>query len=60
MKEWELVGCIADLKEANCRQSLALETIVALLIEKGVFTGAEFAHKAQALDLVAELACRRP
>ena len=60
MKAWELVGHIADLKEADCRQSLALEAIVELLVEKGVFTREEFVRKARALDLIAELACRHP
>lgn len=60
MKQWELVGHIADLKDADCQQSLALETLVELLVEKGVFTRQEFARKAQALDLIAGFACRRP
>lgn len=59
MKQLELIGQIADLKETDCHQSLALETLIELLIEKGVFTRQEFARKAQALDLLAELACQQ-
>lgn len=59
MKQLELIGQIADLKETDCHQSLALETLIELLIEKGVFTRQEFSRKAQALDLLAELACQQ-
>lgn len=50
MSTLEIVGQIADLKETDYKNTLALATLIELLIDKGLFTRQEFAHKAAELD----------
>jgi len=50
MSTLEIVAQIADLKEVDYKNTLALATLIELLIEKGLFTRQEFARKAAELD----------
>lgn len=45
-----LAGKLADLKEEHYRNTLALCTLIELLVDKGLFTREEIAAKAQELD----------
>ncbi len=49
----EIFAGLADLKEADYKQTLAIATIIELFIEKGLFTRQEFGAKAAALDRTA-------
>jgi hypothetical protein len=44
---------IADLKDVDYRNTLAICTLIELLCERGLIGRAEFARRAQALDLAA-------
>lgn len=46
----EIAGHIADLKDTDYRNTLAVAVLVELLIEKDVFTREEFALKARELE----------
>lgn len=46
----EIAGHIADLKDTDYRNTLAVAVLVELLIDKGVFTREEFALKARELE----------
>ncbi|MFD0621370.1 MULTISPECIES: hypothetical protein [Paenibacillus] len=45
-----LVAKLADLKEEHYRNTLALCTLIELLVDKGLFTREEIAAKANELD----------
>jgi hypothetical protein len=45
-----VVGAIADLKEIAYKNTLAVTTLIDLLIEKGLITHTEIAERAQKLD----------
>lgn len=49
----EMIAGLADLKEADYKQTLAISTLIELLIEKGLFTRQEFGAKAAILDQAA-------
>jgi hypothetical protein len=49
-----LAAQLADVKEVEYRNTLALASLIELLVEKGVLRRGELATKAQALDRVAE------
>ncbi|AOY75432.1 hypothetical protein [Clostridium formicaceticum] len=46
----DLIGQISDMKNIDYRNTLAIATLVELLIEKNIITRQEFARKAQRLD----------
>lgn len=50
MSTLEIVAQIADLKEIDYKNTLALAALIELLIDKGLFSRQEFAHKAAELD----------
>lgn len=50
----EMVGQIADLKEVDYKNTLAVATLIELLIEKGIITRGEFSQKARELELATE------
>ena len=50
----EMVGQIADLKEVDYKNTLAVATLIELLIEKGIITRSEFSQKARELELATE------
>lgn len=47
---------IADLKEVDYRNTLAVAALIELLVEKGILTREELAEKAGALDRLADMA----
>lgn len=46
----QLIGKLADMKEEHYRNTLALCTLIELLVDKGIFTREEIAAKANELD----------
>ncbi len=52
MKENEInvISQLADLKDTDYKNTLAITTLIELFIEKGLFTREEFAHQAQLLE----------
>ncbi|MCE5286485.1 MAG: hypothetical protein LLG02_11660 [Pelosinus sp.] len=46
----EIMGQIADLKDVDYRNTLAISVLIELLIEQGLFTKAQFAQKAHELE----------
>jgi hypothetical protein len=46
----EIMGQIADLKDVDYRNTLAISVLIELLIEKGLFSRQEFAQKAHQLE----------
>jgi hypothetical protein len=57
----EIMGQIADLKDIDYRNTLAISVLIELLIEQGLFTRKQFAQKARELETQswAELMSRR-
>jgi len=57
----EIFGQIADLKDADYKNTLAIAVLIELLIDKNLFSRQEFAVKARELECatVAELALKR-
>ena len=50
MADIDLYAQIGDLKEIDYRNTLAIATLIELLIDKGLLNRAEFAQAAQKLD----------
>ncbi|MDP4096423.1 hypothetical protein OIN60_06530 [Paenibacillus sp. P96] len=50
MEEVGMVAKLADLKEDHYRNTLALSTLIELLVDKGVLTREEVEQKAAELD----------
>ncbi|OPA79049.1 hypothetical protein BVG16_08065 [Paenibacillus selenitireducens] len=48
----QIVGKLADLKEEHYRNTLALCTLIELLVDKGLFTREEIAAKANEIDQI--------
>ncbi|SHK37723.1 hypothetical protein [Paramaledivibacter caminithermalis] len=46
----DIYAKIGDLKDIDYRNTLAIATLVELLVEKGIITRQEFSHKAYILD----------
>jgi hypothetical protein len=46
----DIIGQIADLKDTDYKNTLALATLIELLAAKGLFSKQEFARKAHELD----------
>ncbi|HEY3367565.1 MAG TPA: hypothetical protein VGK74_21110 [Symbiobacteriaceae bacterium] len=49
-QEIDLIAAIADMKTVDYRNTLALATLIDLLVQKGLFTREEFAQRAQQLE----------
>jgi len=45
MNHIDMIGQIADLKDIDYKNTLAISVLIELLIDKGLFTRQEFAHK---------------
>ncbi|SFL45750.1 hypothetical protein [Pelosinus propionicus] len=45
-----VIGQIADLKDTDYKNTLAITVLIDLLIDKKIFTREEFARKARELD----------
>ena len=50
MNQIDMVGQIGDLKEVDYRNTLAIATLIEILIEKNIITRLEFARKSYYLD----------
>ncbi len=50
MEKLDIIAQISDLKELDYQNTLAVATLIELLIEKKIFTKQEFAKKAYDLD----------
>lgn len=46
----ELAGQIADMKDTDYKNTLAIAVLMELLIDKGIFSRDEFAQKARSLE----------
>lgn len=46
----DMIGQLADLKDVDYRNTMAISTLIELLIEKGVFSRQDFARKALELE----------
>lgn len=46
----DICAAIGDLKEIDYRNTLAIATLIELLVDKGLITRHEFANKAHVLD----------
>lgn len=62
LTEVALGAQLADMKDVDYRNTLAIASLIELLTEKGVISRQELARKAQTLDALteAEIALRRP
>lgn len=61
MNSIDIIGQIADLKDTDYKNTLAITVLIDLFIEKGLFTREDFAKKSWELEksTVAEIACQR-
>lgn len=50
MNKLDLISQVSDLKEIDYRNTLALATLIELLVEKDIITRQEFAKKSYSLD----------
>lgn len=50
MNKVDLIAQISDLKDTDYRNTLAIATLIELLIEKNIFTRKEFAKKSYHID----------
>jgi len=50
MNQIDIIGQIGDLKDIDYRNTLAIATLIELLIEKRIITRQEFARKSYHLD----------
>lgn len=57
----DIAGQLADLKDVDYKNTLAVAVLMELLIEKGVFTRQEFAAKGRELEqaTLAEIIAKR-
>jgi|Deesub1362A_J573_1020465.scaffolds.fasta_scaffold04622_3 hypothetical protein len=52
MGEIDLVAQIADIKEINYKNTLAIASLIELLVEKNIIRKQEFAQKAKILEAI--------
>ncbi|SET75219.1 hypothetical protein SAMN05660297_03378 [Natronincola peptidivorans] len=50
INEVDLIGQISDMKNIDYRNTLAIATLIEVLIEKNIITRQEFSKKAQRMD----------
>lgn len=50
----DLYATLADMKEVDYKNTLAITTLIDLLVEKGLLTRDEVAARAQRLDALSE------
>lgn len=50
MNRLDMIGQIADMKEIDYRNTLAITSLIELLIDKGILNRYEIAEKAQFLE----------
>ena len=56
-----IIGQIADLKDTDYKNTLAITTLIELFIVRGLFTREDFSHQAQILEnsTLAEITAQR-
>ena len=56
-----IIGQIADLKDTDYKNTLAITALIELFIEKGLFTREDFSHQARALEqqTISEITAQR-
>jgi len=54
MNEVQWGAQLADIKDVNYRNTLAIASLIELLTEKKIITQGEFSEKSRSLDLLAE------
>jgi len=54
MNPIDMIAQIADLKEVDYKNTLAIATLLELLFEKGIITKQEFSQKAHDLETATE------
>lgn len=61
MNDIDMIGKIADLKDTDYKNTLAITVLIDLFIEKGLFTREDFAHKSWELEkaTLAEITAQR-
>lgn len=61
MNSIDIIGQIADLKDTDYKNTLAITVLIDLFIEKGLFTREDFAKKSWEAEksTIAEIACQR-
>lgn len=50
----DLYAALADMKDVDYKNALAITTLIDLLISKGIITRAEMAERARTLDAAGE------
>ena len=50
MCDIDVYAQLGDLKEVDYRNTLAIATLIEILVDKGLFSRREFAHMAQKID----------
>lgn len=50
----DLYAALADMKDVDYKNTLAITTLIDLLISKGIITRAEMAERARTLDAAGE------
>jgi len=56
-----IISQIADLKDTDYKNTLAITALIEIFIEKGLFTREDFSHQAQVLEqsTLAEITAQR-
>ena len=60
MGELNLIGQIGDMKEINYKNTLAIASVIEILLEKNIITYNEIKNKAQELDEMAFMEANLP
>ena len=50
LNDINIIGQIADLKDTDYKNTLAITALIEIFIEKGLFTREDFSHQAQILE----------
>ena len=50
MNQIEIIGQLADLKDTDYKNTLAISVLIELFIDKGLFTREDFTHKSWELE----------
>lgn len=61
LNDVNIIGQIADLKDTDYKNTLAITALIEIFIQKGLFTREDFSHQAHALEnqTLAEITSQR-
>lgn len=61
MNQIDMIGQLADLKDTDYKNTLAISVLIELFIDKGLFTRDDFTHKATELEksTISEITSKR-